>query len=177
MEYTVIRTKRKTISITVNKDLEIMVKSPLKTSGKYLDTIVQDNMVWIENQRNKHVENKKNAISLSNDDIEKLIEEAKVVLTQKTEYFSKIMKLNYTNIRISKAKTLWGSCNYQNAISYSYRVMLLDEDCIDYIVVHELSHIKHKNHSKWFYNEIEKILPNYKITEKKIKNFSNYDLY
>ena len=55
--------------------------------------------------------------------------------------------------------------------------MLLSERAQDYVVIHELSHIRHKNHSKQFYNEVAKYMPDYQSVQKEIKEFSNFDLY
>lgn len=83
-------------------------------------------------------------------------------LLQRVICFSNIMNVKPLNIKITSAKTRWGSCSGKNNICFSYRVMCLTPDIIDYIVVHELAHIKQHNHSIRFYNEILKVMPDYK---------------
>ncbi|MEG2193025.1 MAG: SprT family zinc-dependent metalloprotease [Oscillospiraceae bacterium] len=177
MQYSIIRSKRKTAAIYVDRDLCVKVRAPLKMREKDIHDFVNKNTLWIEKQLQKHRENKSKAIILSPQQIDLLKDRAKETLSQKTREFSSIMNVKPTRVKITSAKCRWGSCSYDNAICYSYRVMLLDEECQDYIVVHELSHIKHKNHSAMFYKEIENVLPDYRKTVEKIKNFSNPDLY
>ncbi len=68
-------------------------------------------------------------------------------------------------------KTRWGSCSYKNNLSFNYYLAKLPYDLIEYVVVHELTHIKHKNHSKKFWNEVEKYLPDVKNRVKKLRKF------
>ena len=74
-----------------------------------------------------------------------------------------------TSIKITSAKKRFGSCSGQNGICYSWRLMLYPSEAIDYVVVHELAHIRQKNHSPAFYKEVAKILPDYKAREKLLK--------
>ena len=79
------------------------------------------------------------------------------------------MGLNPTGIKITSAEKRFGSCNGKNSICYSWRLMQYPAEAIDYVVVHELAHIKHKNHGKEFYRLIENFLPDYKNREKLLK--------
>ncbi|MEG1869673.1 MAG: M48 family metallopeptidase, partial [Oscillospiraceae bacterium] len=72
-------------------------------------------------------------------------------------------------IKITSANGRWGSCSWKNSLCFPYKIMLLPEELIDYIVVHELAHIREKNHSKNFYAEVEKYMPNYKQCIKQLK--------
>ena len=163
--------------MTVQKDGTVLVRAPLKRSNKVIDRFVTKNAGWIDRQKKKHREMARQGSPLSEEEIRNLKNRAKIVLTRKSRYYATLMGVEYTGIKITSAKGRWGSCSGKNSICYSYRVMLLDDDLQDYIVVHELSHIKQKNHSALFYKEIENILPNYKERQRKIKNFSNFDLY
>lgn len=177
MKYLIKRSKRKTIVITVNRDLTVIVKAPLNQSDEYIDKLVMKNSAWIEKQQNIHRQNACHSPPLTSEDIENLKIKAKSVMIQKTIKWSKIMNVEPLSIKITSAKTRWGSCSGRNAICYSYRCMLLSDKRQDYIVIHELSHIKCKNHGKDFYKEIEKYMPDYKSIETEIKRFSNFDLY
>ena len=72
------------------------------------------------------------------------------------------MGVKASYIKITSAKTRFGSCNPQNGICFSWRLMLYDRRAVEYVVVHELAHIKQKNHSAAFYAEINKVMPDYK---------------
>ena len=79
------------------------------------------------------------------------------------------MGLKYGRITITSAKTRFGSCSSKGRISYSYRLMLYPEAARDYVVVHELAHLVEMNHSKRFYDVIEKFMPDYKERKRMLK--------
>ena len=90
-------------------------------------------------------------------------------LTERVKHIAKTFHFNYASISVSSAKTRWGSCNYKNKLNFTYRLILCPVDVVDYIILHELCHTKVKNHSKKFWAEVEKCLPDYKIQEKWLK--------
>ena len=85
------------------------------------------------------------------------------------ENYSKLMDLYPTKISYRKNKRTWGSCNYKDELSFNYLLMKYPIYVMEYIVVHELAHIKHKNHSKDFWNLVEKFCSNYKRIERDFK--------
>ena len=85
--------------------------------------------------------------------------------------WSKEMGLTPTHVGYRKAKTRWGSCSSQDRISFNYYLMKMSSSCIEYVVVHELAHIAHKNHSANFWGLVKRHLRDYKATEDKIKGF------
>lgn len=87
---------------------------------------------------------------------------AREVLPEKVQYYSRIMGLFPTGIMITGARKRFGSCSGENRICFSWRLMMYPEEAIDYVVVHELAHIRHKNHSKAFYACVEEVLPDWK---------------
>jgi len=96
-------------------------------------------------------------------------EEAKQFVPLLVEKWSKQMDLTPTNIRFRKTKRQWGSCSGKNVLSFNTMMMKLPQDVIQYIIVHELAHMKHKHHQKSFWKLVEKYMPDYKqhITELK----------
>ncbi|MBR5420297.1 MAG: M48 family metallopeptidase, partial [Lachnospiraceae bacterium] len=95
--------------------------------------------------------------------------QAERLLKVRSRYFAQRMGLSISRIRISSARSSWGSCNAQQGINYSCFLICLSPREIDYVVVHELSHIRHRDHSKAFYAEIEKTLPDYREREAALK--------
>ena len=102
-------------------------------------------------------------------EIKKFRESARIYLTARTEEYAKIMGLKFGRITITSAKTRFGSCSSKGNISYSYRLMLYPKAAIDYVVVHELAHLVEMNHSRRFYDIVEKVLPDYKERIKLLK--------
>ena len=88
--------------------------------------------------------------------------QARHFLTERTEYYARQFGLKYRSIRITSARTRWGSCSRLNALSFTWRLVMAPLDIIDYIVLHELAHILQKNHSRAFWEQVERMLPDYR---------------
>lgn len=169
-EYTLIRSKRKTISVEVSAEGEVIVRAPRLKSQKSIDSFVLEHYDWIE----KAIEKQKKRKDLrpkepSPEEVELLKKRAKELLPIKAESFAKIMGVEYSSLKITSAKKRLGSCSYDNRICFSYRVLLYPENVIDYVVIHELAHIKEHNHSRRFYDVVKKYCPEYREIEKLIK--------
>ena len=168
MEYKLIRSKRKTIELSIDEDLKPLVKAPMKMSTDDIEKFVLKHEKWIKKQIERKFEHEKK-FELSEDEETVLKAKALPYLSERTAYFSEKMGLEPTGIKITSAKKRFGSCSGKNSICYSWRLMQYPPEAIDYVVVHELAHIVHKNHGKEFYRLIEKILPDYKKRENLLK--------
>ena len=168
MEYKVIYSKRKTVSIAI-ENCEPIVKAPIGTDEETLRKIVLKHSSWIA----KHVEQqrKKAALfkDLTDDDIKAIKKEAKRYFAEKTEYYAKMMGIDYGRITVTSAQKRFGSCSSKGNISFSYRLMLYPEAAREYVVVHELAHRREMNHSKRFYDIIAKVMPDYKYRKRLLK--------
>lgn len=91
---------------------------------------------------------------------------AQSVIPQKVCRFAQIMEVNYSGIKINGAKTRWGSCNGTNGLNFSFYLMTAPESAVDYVVIHELAHTVHHNHSKEFWAFVERFCPDYKLQKK-----------
>ncbi len=96
--------------------------------------------------------------------------EAGKILGERTNIYSKIIGVNPNKIFIKNQKTLWGSCSSRKNINYNYRIIMAPIEIVDYIVVHELCHLIHMNHSKNYWNTVKSILPDYKERRKWLKS-------
>lgn len=173
-EYKLVRSKRKSLSVEVNKKLEVVVRAPYLLPKFTIESFVKSKEEWIENAILKMRAKLENApIDLGADELKLLKKKAKEILPQKVEFYSSIMGLVPTAVKITSAKTRFGSCSGKNSICFSCRLMRYPEAAIDYVVVHELAHIKHKNHGKSFYALIEKYMPDYKERQKLLKSPQN----
>ena len=166
--YNLIRSKRKTLSIQIKEDLSLIVRAPLRFSRAKIDQFVEENEAWIvrntEKMRQRQKQEQENAVPV--EDVPKIKAEALDLFISKTKYYEQIMNLHPAKIKITSAKKRFGSCTCHrdgtHTICYSYRLMFYPDAAIDYVVVHELAHIRHKNHGKAFYGLIESVLPDYK---------------
>jgi len=169
-EYILKHSNRRTLSLEISKDLQIIVRAPLRLSKLQTDSFVKNQTAWIE----KHMEIRKKLNQrqpeLTEEQILKLKVQAKAIVPPKVAYYSQLMGLKPTDVKITSAKTRYGSCSGKNSICFSYMLMLYPDSAIDYVVVHELAHIKYHNHGKLFYALIEKYMPDYKKRIKLLKS-------
>lgn len=98
-----------------------------------------------------------------------LKENAKRIFADVTEQKAKQMQTSYKSVSVSSARTRWGTCSCDNAVRYTFRLLYAPKDVIEYVVVHELAHTKHKNHSAAFWREVERYVPDWKQKRKWLK--------
>ena len=97
------------------------------------------------------------------DDIsEWLKSKAEKVIKERVDRYANIMGVNYASVKMSDAKARWGSCSSKDNLNFAWRLVLAPLGIIDYVVVHELSHITYKNHSPQFWARVKTVLPHYK---------------
>ncbi|MCG3704954.1 M48 family metallopeptidase [Aliarcobacter butzleri] len=128
------------------------------------NALLEDEFLYLGEIKKLQDFNIKNLDKFYKNEIEK-------ILPNIVEIFSKKMDLYPTSISYRKNKRTWGSCNFKNGLNFNILLMKFPLEIMQYVVIHELSHIKHKNHSKNFWNLVEKYCPNYKQIEKEFKNF------
>lgn len=174
MEVTVIRSNRKTVAVQVNPDLSVTVRAPGRASRKDIERILKEKEDWIL----KHIElmrEKKAAYDavekerLTDGEIRALAKKALDYIPERAAYFAKRIGVDYGRITIRNQRTRWGSCSSKGNLNFNCLLMLTPAEVIDYVVVHELCHRKEMNHSKAFWNEVEKVLPDYKRYVKWLK--------
>ena len=174
MKVTVIRSNRKTVAIQVNSDLSVTVRAPRSASEKDIEEILKKKEAWISKYIEKIKEAKERfeaepTEKLTREKVIALAEEALKVIPERVEYFAKVIGVTYGKITIRNQKTRWGSCSSKGNLNFNCLLMLAPPEVLDYVVVHELCHRKQMNHSKAFWLEVEKVLPNYKEVRKWLK--------
>jgi hypothetical protein len=90
-------------------------------------------------------------------------------ISQRVEHYAQISDLKYRSIRINNATTRWGSCGHKDTLSFTWRLVMAPARVVDYVVIHELMHLKQKNHSHKFWTEVAKMMPDYKQDERWLK--------
>ena len=172
MEYELILSKRKTMSIEVRNGGKIVVRAPLQSKEKVINAFVKKNSDWLEKAVEKSIIRQKLAAQyeIKEEDISIFKQKAIEYLPERTWYWSKITGLVPSYVHITSAEKRFGSCNGKNGICFSYRLMAYSEEVVDYVILHELCHIKHKDHSKAFYSLIRQYMPDYKSRENILKH-------
>lgn len=170
MEYSVTFSKRKTIGIRVMPDLRVVVHAPLRLDKKIIDEIVQKHTRWIEKQIERIKARPQALFAPTKEEINELKNKTLDAVLPLVSRYSKIIGVTPTKITITSAKKVFGSCTSKKHLNFSFRLALYPKNAIEYVVVHELCHIKEMNHSKKFWSEVEKALPDYKARKKLLEN-------
>ena len=160
--------KFRRLSISIKNDQSILVKIPLQISYKHADSFVKKKINWIK----KHKEKISRKIILKTYQVpsDKIVEKFIFITTKKTISFSLKYNLRYNKLSFKWMKSRWGSCSYRNNISLNLWMIFLPNELINYVILHELVHIKIKNHSQEFWIELEKICKNPKLFNKRLNN-------
>lgn len=167
-EFSVIRSKRKSISIEV-KAGKVIVRAPQRISDKEIQKFIEAKKNWIEKHLTIFAERQKKSENLkpyTEKELKEIVAEAKRIIPGRVEYYAEKIGVDYNRITIRKQHKRWGSCSSQGNLNFNCLLILLPEDVLDSVVVHELCHRKHMNHSAKFYAEVEKIFPEYKKCHK-----------
>ena len=166
MDYKVVRTDRKTLALMVRKNGELEVRAPLHTTEEHIAAFVQAHEDWAR----KHVARVLDSPPpQTEEDIAALKAQARAVLPGKTAHYGAILGLQPSAIRITETRSRYGSCSSRKVISFSCFLMLCPEEAIDLVVVHELCHIRHHDHSPAFYALLASVLPDHRERRKLLR--------
>ena len=163
-EFTLIRSSRRTVQMSIGKDGEITVRAPYGYTRSQAEAFVESHSDWINSRQPAIIE--RSSVYAAADREKNLVPAARAVLTALTKKYAAIMGAEPQYVGITSAKKRFGSCSGQNGINYSKYLILYPTRAVEYVVVHELAHTRHHNHSKEFYNFISRFMPDYKEREK-----------
>ena len=176
-EYQVIRSARKTMTLEVRRDGNVIVRAPLRTGLPRIKRFVNQKQEWVLGclERTKEYrEQKPLSADLSESKRNVYIRKAKETITKRVSYFARLMGVSYRNITIREQKTRWGSCSSEGNLNFHWKLVLMPPEVLDYVVVHELAHRKEMNHSRKFWAEVKNVLPDYEKRRKWLKEFGGY---
>ena len=156
--------------LQIKRDGTIRLLVPAGISGAEITKFLDKHKDWLDKHYSEVMKKSAALESIDSERIEALRRNAKEYIFKRAQYYAELMGVKYGGIRITSAKTRFGSCSAGNTLSFSLYLMTYPSEAVDYVIVHELAHILHKNHSKAFYFEIERILPDYKQRQKLLKN-------
>lgn len=169
IEIVIEKSKRKSLAISITEEGKLSIKAPIRMTDREIEKFLYQKSFWIYKQAKRKKEEQKNRLVRTEAEIKLLREKARKVLTEKTDYYKRLIGVDYKKIRIGDQKTRWGSCSSSGTISYNWRLILMPEEIMDYVVVHELCHMVEMNHSKRFWARVAEILPDYQIRRKWLK--------
>ncbi|WP_428737848.1 M48 family metallopeptidase [Sulfurimonas sp.] len=156
----IVNKKLKHSYISISPDKKVVVKTPYK-SQHFVDELLDNKAQWI-------------AKKLLQIDQKQLLHHTQLhtleFLQSRVKFYSSMMRLPYKELKFRKMRRRWGSCSSSGVITLNKEMLRLEEHLVDYIVVHELAHLKHMNHSKKFHALVEQYLLNAQTLRKELKN-------
>lgn len=165
MQYKIIKSNIKNMYIHVKEGV-VTVKAPRRLTDKYIIEFVNKKSKWIyEKVKESESEQKHNA-KIDQKGIKRL----EKIVEESVKEYSFLLGMYPNKVRIRDIKYAWGSCSSKRNITINRQLALKEENIIKYVVLHEICHLKYMNHSKQFWDLVEKIMPNYKIYKKQLKN-------
>lgn len=176
LPYTLIRSSRKSYSISIDPDGRITVRVPMRTSAEDIRHLLIDKRHWIIT---KYLEVQRQQQSRPVSDLtdtqraalkKRYIDAAKDYFPKRVAYFSQFTGGTYNRITVRDQKTRWGSCSAKGTLSFNWRLMLAPPSIPDYVIVHELCHLTYMNHSAAFWKKVESVYPDYRTARKWLKD-------
>lgn len=164
----IIRSSRRTLAIEIRPSGELVVRAPFRTKETEIRRFLQDKSQWILHAQEHVRQQADKALSAGaymKRELGEIEERAREIIPSRVAFYAEKLDVHPVKIGFRFQKTKWGSCTSQNHLSFNCLLAEAPPYVLDYVVVHELCHIHHMNHSKAFYAEIATILPNYKEAE------------
>ena len=169
IKYKIDRAKRKNIYICI-KDGEIIVKGPKSMTDARAKKVIEEKKNWILKKLSEETKSTRKQKEIEYLSQEKYYrEKAENVIDLAMDKMIQITGLTPSEYRIFNFKKAWGNCSSKKVIKINPKLVMYSNNAIEYVCLHELCHLKHMNHSKAFWNLVEKYMPDYKKAEKELK--------
>lgn len=162
------RSKRKSATIKITADMQIVVFVPLYVSDNEIEKMVISKSKWIDEHMLKvqsTIDERSKLEKITFEQIKELADQAVEYIPKRVKYYAEKENFVYNKITIKNLVSRWGSCSTKGNLNFNCLLMLTPDYVIDYIVVHELCHLREMNHSEKFWAEVEKIMPDYQRAE------------
>ena len=176
LPYTLIRSNRRSCAISITPDGQITLRVPIDITGQEIERLLNKKRHWIITKYLEMQEHAKNRPVSDLTDTQRIalekryIAAAKDYFPKRAAYYSQFTGGSYNRITVRDQKTRWGSCSAKGTLSFNWRLMLAPPAILDYVVVHELCHLSHMNHSAAFWQKVESVYPDYRAARKWLKD-------
>lgn len=161
MNYELIRSDRRTVALEVTRDGRVLIRAPRRMPQQDIDRFFDSHRDWLQRQLSRQQAWQTAHPEPTEEEMQHLQDLAAAILPEKVRFYGAKMKLQPTGITITGARTRFGSCSPANRLCFSWRLMAYPEEAIDYVVVHELAHLVHRNHGPEFHALVASVLPDH----------------
>lgn len=167
LNYKLVRSRRRTISLTVHEDGSLEVRSPLKCSRMQIDRFIADKASWINRKRLECQDN----IAVGNLPVHQWAEAARQINLMMVQILTQREVRKPVKIAVRDQRSRWGSCSSRGHIAINVRLVNLPDHLQEYILLHELCHLQHLNHGPEFWNLLESHLPDARQRRKALRKY------
>ena len=172
----VIRSARKSLGLEVRDAHTVLARIPARVSDRELKAFVESHRKWILEKTAVMAEREENRKStpapppelLSKTDRMKI----QLKIGKRVRHYCEVMGVTVGYVTVKNQKTRWGSCSAKGNVNFNYQLAFLPEELLDYVVIHELAHRRHMDHSRAFWAEVEKYCPDYLERREQLKEYS-----
>ena len=168
--YTIIRSARRTIAIQIAKDGEVIVRCPNRMPVSAVESFLTEKQDWIQTHLQKQRERIQEE-AFTQQQLSTFADRTKELLQQRLPELARAVNVSYEKVTVRKQRTRWGSCSSKGNLNFNCLLALVPPEVFDYVVVHELCHLKEMNHSERFWTEVEKIIPDHKSHRKWLREY------
>lgn len=166
--------KSRSVRLSVKQDGTVLLTTPLRLKESVAEKFLTEKFNWLISSIDHFKKSKiTQTPKLTRKDYLKHKESVRDLVKERIEYFNKVYGLDYNKIFIKDQKTCWGSCSKKKNLNFNYKLIFLPEKLRDYIIVHELCHLKKLNHSKNFWKLVSYAFPDYKEVKKELRKYSS----
>ena len=172
---TLIRSSRRSIAVEIRPS-GIIVRAPKSMKNSEIEAFLQKKESWIEKhyeKMQKRLAEAPDVIPFSVEEIQGLADQALKTIPRRVAYYAPLIGVDYGRITIRCQRTRWGSCSSKGNLNFNCLLMLCPPEVLDYVVVHELCHLKEMNHSKRFWELVAQFCPEYEKYKKWLKEHGN----
>lgn len=163
-----VRAKR--IRLRISREGEVSLTIPKRVPLWMAELFLRSKAEWVRKTVREAATHLPNSVfPHGKDAYEEHRDRALVLVTERVEYYNHLYGFPYGRITIRAQKTRWGSCSKKGNLSFNWKLAFLPSDMVDYVVVHELCHLKYFDHGKLFWELVEKGVPDYKSIRKRMK--------
>ena len=167
-QYTLIRSSRKTIAIAITPDGHVQVRCPNRMPAAEVDAFVREKARWIKTHLDKYAA-LPHGEPFTKSEIECYVNRTKRLLQERLPTLAQQVGVSYRRISVRSQRTRWGSCSSRGNLNFNCLLSLVPTEVFDYVVIHELCHLKEMNHSPKFWSEVETHMPQYRNCKKWLK--------
>ena len=167
--YELIRAKRRSMSLKVDLDGTITVRAPYRMPVQTADWFVEGHRDWIEVRLKAGARIMAERPAYTNKERAEGRKRAAEIIEARCRYYAPVMGVSYGTVTIREQKTRWGSCSTKGNLNFNWKLVLMPERVMDYVVIHELAHRKEMNHSARFYAVVAQQMPDYKVWQSWLK--------